>query len=70
MCLGSRVSRVPSACIGWTVATFEAYLGVQVNISEPQVSLGVISLNVHIFTATEVISSLQANWGLANLPTC
>lgn len=63
VCPGSRVSRVLSACIGWTVATFEAYLGVQVNISQPQVSLGVISLNVHMFTAIEVSLFTSGGFG-------
>lgn len=63
VCLGSRGSRGPSTCIGWTVATFEAYLGVQVNISRPQVSLGVISLNVYMFTATEVSLFTSGGFG-------
>ena len=63
MCLGSRGSRGPSTCIGWTVGTFEAYLGVQVNISRPQVSLGVISLNVYMFTATEVSLFTSGGFG-------
>ena len=67
VCPGLRVSRVQAPALVTLVATFEACLGIQINIPWPQVSLSVMSLNIRRLTDTEV--SLHF-WRIGYLPIC